>query len=76
MPKFDWLYFGALFGDKNPPPLLIASPQASTVEKVNRRIVVRGDLSASLVSEAEFQELLRKTIEAMHKRFDAAKTGF
>ena len=71
VPQFDWLYFGAFFDDKNPPPLLIASPQAVTSEKANKRIVVLANNSASIVSEDEYQKLLRKTIEAMHQRVGA-----
>ena len=70
-PKSDWRYFGALFDQNNPPPLLIASPQFFTVHKTNKRIAVLGDLSASVVKEEEYQELLRKTIEAMHQRAGA-----
>ena len=66
--RFDWLYFGAFFDEKNPPPLLIASPQAFTVGKKWKRIIIRGDGSGSLVNDDEYQRELRKTIEAMHKR--------
>ena len=68
VPQFDWLYFGAFFDDKNPPPMLIASPQAFTEEKANKRIVVLANSSASIVSEEEYQDLLRKTIKAMRQR--------
>ena len=72
LPKQDWVYFGAFFDQTNPPPLLIASPQTFG-SKTQKRIVVRGDGSADGVKIDEYQELLRKTIEAMHRRFDAAK---
>ena len=70
-PKSDWRYFGAFFDAKNSPPLLLASPQFFIVGKTNKRIVVRGDLSASIVREEEYQQLLRKTIEAMRQRASA-----
>ena len=66
--EFDWLYFGASFDVTSPPPLLIASPHAFPIAKPNKRVVVLGDFSAAIVQEEEYQELLRKTIEAMHQR--------
>ncbi len=66
--KYDWLYFGAFFDEKNPPPLLIASPQAFTAEKKEKRIIIRGDGSGQVVNDDEYQQELRKTIEAMHQR--------
>ncbi len=71
--KYDWLYFGAGFDDKNPPPLLIASPLAFRDDKKQKRIVINADGSGGIVSEEEYQTELHKTIEAMHQRFDAAK---
>ena len=66
--KLDWLYFGAFFDEKNPPSLLIASPQAFVSGTKRKRLIIRGDGSASTVNESEYQQELRKTIEAMHKR--------
>ena len=71
--KYDWLYFGAGFDDKNPPPLLIASPLVFKDGAKQKRVIIRGDLSGPIVNENEYQAELRKTIEAMHQRFDAAK---
>ncbi len=71
--KYDWLYFGAGFDDKNPPPLLIAFPLAFRDDKKQKRIVIYADGSGWIVNEEEYQAELRKTIEAMHKKFDAAK---
>ena len=73
LPNFDWLYFGAFFDEKNPPPILIASPRSPTDGSKGRRVVIQGDGSGEIMKEAEYQAELRKTIEAMHKRFDAAK---
>ncbi len=73
-PKFDWLYFGAFFEERNPPPLLIASPQTFVAGATRKRIIVLGDLSASIVLEEKYQELLRKTIEAMRQRRGETKT--
>ena len=66
--KQDWLYFGSFFDEKNPPPILIASPQTPTGTKTKKRIIIRGDGTGSLVKDDEYQQQLRKTIEAMHKR--------
>ena len=66
--RYDWLYFGAFFDDTNPPPLFIASPQAFTAGNKWRRIIIRGDGSGSIVNDDEYQQELRKTIEAMHQR--------
>ena len=66
--KYDWLYFGAYFDEKNPPPLLIASPQAFTADKKAKRIIIDSDASGSVVNDDEYQQELRKTIEAMHQR--------
>ena len=71
--KYDWLYFGSGFDEKQPPPLLIASPLVFKDNARQKRVVVFGDGSGSLIKEEEYQELLRKTIEAMHQRFDGAK---
>ena len=71
--KHDWLYFGTGFDEKNPPPLLIASPHAFRDGKKQKRIVIYADGSGSVVNDEQYQAELRKTIEAMHKRFDAAK---
>ena len=67
-PKSDWRYFGAFFDEKNPPPLLIASPQFFTVGKTNKRVVVLGDFSTEIIREPQYQKLLNKTIETMHQR--------
>jgi hypothetical protein len=67
--KQDWLYFGAFFDEKNPPPILIASPQATGFSgKPPKRIVVYGDLSGRVVTEEQYQADLKKTIEAMRQR--------
>ena len=66
--KYEWLYFGAFFDEKNPPPLLIASPQAFTADKKQKRVIIRGDGSGSIVNDDEYQQELRKTIDAMHQR--------
>ena len=66
--KYDWLYFGAFFDEKNPPPLLIASPQAFTAGKKTKRIIIHPDGSGSIVNDDEYQQELRKTIEAMRQR--------
>ena len=73
-PKQDWLYFGAFFDEKNPPPILIASPQTLTGTKILKRIVIRSDNSAQTVNENDYQHELRKTIEAMHKRVGTPAT--
>ena len=72
--KLDWLYFGAFFDASDPPPLIIASPQTTGFKgKPPHRIVIAGDkdMTGYVVNEAEYQELLRKTIEAMHQRAGA-----
>ena len=71
--KYDWLYFGAGFRDTNPPPLLIASPHAFRDDKKQRRIVIYADGTGAVINDEQYQPELRKTIEAMHQRFDAAK---
>jgi hypothetical protein len=65
---YDWIYFGGFFDEKNPPPILIASPQECTVGKRDKRVIVHGDISAMIVREEEYQAELKKTIEAMHQR--------
>ena len=71
--KHDWLYFGAGFDEKNPPPLLIASPHAFKDKKKQKRIVIYADGSGGVVNDEQYQADLRKTIDAMRKRFDAVK---
>ena len=72
--KHDWLYFGAGFDAANPPTVLIASPHAFRDGKKQKRIVVHPDGTGGVIDDEQYQAELRKTIEAMHKRFDAAKT--
>ena len=74
--KYDWLYFGAGFDAKNPPPMLIASPHAFKDDKKQKRVVIFADGTGAIVNDEQYQTELRKTIEAMHKRFDAAKPAF
>ena len=69
--KQDWLYFGAFFDESDPPPIIIASPQTTGFKgKPPKRIVIAGDMDMTgyVVKEAQYQDLLRKTIEAMHQR--------
>ena len=66
--EYDWLYFGAFFDEKHPPPLLIVSPHAFRDGKKQKRIVIRGDFTGQIINDDEYQVELRKTIEAMHKR--------
>lgn len=73
LPNSDWLYFGAFFDEEHPPPILIAAPQSFTHLGRSERIIVCGDISGEFVSEEEYQTELRKTIEAMHKRFDGTQ---
>ena len=73
--KHDWLYFGAGFDNKNPPPLLIASPHAFKDDKKQKRVVIFADGTGAVINDEQYQVELRKTIEAMHQRFDAAKTN-
>jgi len=62
----DWLYFGAGFDDKNPPALLIASPQASTFGKTKQsRIAIAGDAAGAVISEADYQKRLTETVQQM-----------
>ncbi len=77
----DWLYFGAGFTDKNPPRLLIASPQATTTQPKLKRVIVEGNGSGRVLSESEFLPLLEETVRQMRaeneKRFGtpSLKTG-
>lgn len=57
--QYDWLYFGALLDEKSEKILLIASPQALTDGRPNKRIVVYSDTSAQIVSEEQYQADLR-----------------
>lgn len=67
--KQDWLYFGAIFDESAPPPILIASPQTTGFKgKPPKRIVIASDLTGSIISEDQYQIELKKTIEAMHQR--------
>ena len=72
--QFDWLYFGAFFDEKTAPSIIVASPQTTGFKgKLPKRIVVAADLTASIISDDQYQIELKKTIEAMHQR--ARSTG-
>ena len=72
LPKQDWLYFGAFLDEKNSPPVLIASPQHATVSNTRARVVIHADGTGAIVSEAEYQAGLRKTIAHLQARASAA----
>ena len=70
--QFDWLYFGAGFGDSDSLPVLIASPQATTIEKnMQRRIVVDSSTSGQIIRESAYQELLANMVKQMRTMDDA-----
>ena len=72
--KQDWLYFGAFFDEKTAPSIIVASPQTTGFNgKLPKRIVVAADLTASIITDDQYQIELKKTIEAMHQR--ARSTG-
>jgi hypothetical protein len=72
-PKYmlDWLYFGAGFEEKNPPRVLIASPQATTTAKTQKRVVIEGDMSGTIWEEPKYQEMLAETVRQMRALDDA-----
>ena len=67
----DWLYFGGGFNETAPPSVLMASPQATTVGKPQKREVIRGDFSGSILDEDQYQELLAETVRQMRALDDA-----
>jgi hypothetical protein len=66
--RCDWLYFGAFHDEKNPPTILIASPQAFTENRKSARIVVYSDTSAVIVDDENFQTKIRQTIKELNER--------
>jgi len=70
-PELDWMYFGAGFQARNPPRVLIASPQASTSAKRQKRIIVEGDLSGAVWDEPKYQEMLAETVRQMRALDDS-----
>jgi hypothetical protein len=70
-PELDWLYFGAGFEERNQPRILIASPQASTAAKTQKRVIVEGDMSGAVWNEPNYQEMLAETVRQMRALDDA-----
>jgi hypothetical protein len=60
--QMDWLYFGAGFDTNSPPRLLLASPQAVTIGRSPKRVVVSDDTDGSIVAESEYEQLLGETV--------------
>ena len=62
--QMDWLYFGAGFDTKNPPQLLLASPQAISIRGSQWRVVVfPKNTNGSIVQEGEYERLLSETVQ-------------
>ncbi|MDR3401242.1 MAG: hypothetical protein P4L99_01995 [Chthoniobacter sp.] len=74
-PELVWLYFGAGFDETNPPRILIASPQASTTDKKQQRIVMESDGSGAVRNEPEYQQMLTETIRQMRALDDSRHPG-
>jgi hypothetical protein len=66
-PKYDWLYFAAGRDEKHLPLIIIASPQAVTEGRANKRVVVYGDLSPVVIPEDQYQRELRQMIDNQRK---------
>jgi hypothetical protein len=67
-PKYDWLYFAAGRDGTYLPRIIIASPQAVSEGRANKRIVVYDDLSTLLIPEDQYQRELHQMIEKRKKR--------
>jgi len=66
-PKYDWLYFAGGHDGKHLPHIIIASPQAVTEGRANKRIVVYDDLSPVVIPEDQYQWELHQMIDDQRK---------
>jgi hypothetical protein len=76
--QMDWLYFGAGFHAKDPPQLLLASPQTVIIRGSQRRVVYGEDANGSIVTESEYKQLLSETVQqikALGQDHMASKSG-
>jgi hypothetical protein len=69
----NWFYFGAGFDDKNPPQLLIASPQGALTRRIQKRVTIKGDMSWQIVNEDDYERLFGQTVKQMEALQESRK---